>query len=265
MNTVITPRDAHERVFDIIFKEDELNWKNVLFDLVRSEGMDPWDINVSVLAERFLEMLNQLKKMDFRVSGKMVLAASLFLKIKSDKLLSDGIEGLDKLINGPAEFQEELLDEGSFEYEQYDINQFLNDQKSIIPRTPQPRERKVSVFDLVDALEAALDTDLKRQRVLSNIQQEIEVKAPTNVFDLSQRMNELQTSMKGFFTKKSKTKIYFHDLTPSQQKEDLVYTFMPLLHLENARVVDLLQEEHFGDIEVHIHDHKLDDTMPLQE
>lgn len=268
MNTVTTPRAAHDRVFDIIFKEDELNWKNVLFDLVRSEGMDPWDINVSNLAEKFLEMLNQLKEMDFRVSGKMVLAASLLLKVKSDKLLSDGIEGLDKLINGPGEFQEELLDDGGFEYEQYDINQFLNDQKSIVPRTPQPRERKVSVFDLVDALEQALETDLKRQRVLSNVQSdEVTLEAPKKVFDLTQKMTEMQSNIAGFFKKKSKTKVYFHDLAPSNSKEDLVYTFLPLLHLENARMVDLLQEEHFGDIEVHIHEHKLAEPVliPVDE
>jgi hypothetical protein len=39
----------------------------------------------------------------------MVLASSLLLKIKSDRLLLDGIAGLDDLINGPAE--EEFLDE----------------------------------------------------------------------------------------------------------------------------------------------------------
>ncbi|MCA9477765.1 MAG: segregation/condensation protein A [Nanoarchaeota archaeon] len=260
MNSVATPRDTQDRVFDIIFKEDELNWKDVLFDLVRSEGMDPWDINVSQLAEKFLDMLNKLKEMDFRVSGKMVLAASLFLKIKSDKLLSDGIEGLDKLINGPEEIQEDLLEDG-FEFEQYDINQFLNDQKSIVPRTPQPRERKVSVFDLVDALEQALETDMKRQRVLSNVHSDNEPEAPKKSFDLTKRMAAMQEQMSDFFKKKTKTKVFFHDLVPSKSKEDMVYTFLPLLHLENARVVDLLQEEHFGDIEVHIHDHKLDEVV----
>ncbi len=261
MNSVATTRDAHDRVFDIIFKEDDLNWKNVLFDLVRQEGMDPWDINVSTLAEKFLLMLNQLKEMDFRVSGKMVLAASLFLKIKSDQLLSDGIGGLDKLINGPGEFQEDLLEDG-FEYEQYDINQFLNDQKSIVPRTPQPRERKVSVFDLVDALEAALDIDMKRQRVLSNVKTDEELEAPKQVFDLSVKMEELQNTVTNFFTKKTKTKIFFHDLAPSQSKEDMVFTFLPLLHLENSRILDLMQEEHFGDIEVQIHDQKLSASLP---
>ena len=42
--------------------------------------MDPWDINVSVLAEKFLVMLNKLKEMDFRVSGKMVFLKMLLLK-----------------------------------------------------------------------------------------------------------------------------------------------------------------------------------------
>lgn len=256
MNTGALPVDAQERVFDIILKEDELNWRDMLFSLVREEGMDPWNIDVSKLSARFLSLLNKLKELDFRISGKMVLASSLLLKIKSDKLLLDDIQGLDRLINGPDEFQEDLLEDG-FEYEQYDLNAFLNDQKRIVPRTPQPRERKVSVFDLVDALEQALETDAKRQRVLSRVQQQDEqVTAPKRSFDLSKTMDEMQNTISKLLSKKT-TKIFFHDLTPSHEKEDLVYTFLPLLHLENQRKVDLIQEEHFGEIEVQIHHHKL--------
>lgn len=259
MNTAaaIQPSDSkaktQDKVFDIIFKEDELTWKDMIFDLVRQEGMNPWDIDVSRLAERFLKMLTELKQMDFRVGGKMVLASSLLLKIKSDKLLLDDIAGLDNLINGPEE--EEFLDEDG-EFEQFNLNAFLNDQKKLVPRTPQPRERKVSVYDLVDALEQALDLDLKRQRTLSRVKTEDDVRPPVNNFDLNETMNILQDRLKKIFMK-SKRKVFFDELLPSKEKTDMVYTFMPLLHLENQQKVHLLQEEHFGPIEVTIHQHKL--------
>jgi segregation and condensation protein A len=256
VSTVSNPKSSHEQVLDIVLKEDDLNWKDLIMDLVRSEGMDTWDIDVSLLAKRFLELLTELKEMDFRISGKMVLASSLLLKIKSDRLLLDGIAGLDNLINGQQE-EEYFPEEGdAFEYEQYDLQQFLNDQKKIVPRTPQPRERKVSVFDLVSALEQALDADAKRHRVMSKTRgEQEEVKAPKKVFDLSQTMESISTKLGKLFIKPT-TKIYFHDLTPGTGKQEMVYTFLPLLHLENARKVDLFQEDHFGPIEVQVKNRK---------
>jgi chromatin segregation and condensation protein Rec8/ScpA/Scc1 (kleisin family) len=48
-------------------------------------------------------MLKKLKEHDFRISGKIILAAALLLKIKSKHLLSSGIDNLDQLINGIQE------------------------------------------------------------------------------------------------------------------------------------------------------------------
>ena len=245
---------SQDRVFDIVFKQDDLNWKDMIYDLVRSEGMNPWDIDISRLAERFLVMLNKLKEMDFRVSGKMVLTSSLLLKIKSDQLMNGDLQDFDDLINGVQE--EEFLDEEASEFEQYDLNQFLNDQKKLVPRSPQPRERKVSVYDLVDALDAALRTDARRQSALASMRSEKEVEVPRKVFDLGETMERLQGQLKKLFTKKKST-VPFTDLLTSDTKEDKVFTFLPLLHLENHQKVNMLQKEHFGPIDVEIYHKKL--------
>jgi len=249
---IMNPQDE---VMKIVLQEDELNWKELMYNLVRQEGMDPWDINVSVLAEKFLRMLKELKEMDFRISGKMVLASSLLLKMKSEQLINEGIAGLDNLINGA---EEELLEEDGFEFEQQDLNQFFNEQKKIIPRTPQPRERKVSVFDLVSALEQALSQDLKRQRVLNATKDDEERirNAPKKSFDLSETMTKIQNQLNKLFVK-TKTKVYFTDLVMEDSKEAKVYTFLPLLHLENHQKVLMNQEEHFGPIEVLIYNKRL--------
>ncbi len=252
--TTATPlpdaRSSQEKVIDIVLKEDDLNWKELIYDLVRNENMNPWDIDVSLLAEKFISMLSKLREMDFRIGGKMVLTSSLLLKLKSDKLLLDDLQSFDDLINGTGSMEEDLFEDG-FEFEQTDINSFLNNQRKLVPRTPQPRERKVSVFDLVEALEQALETDVKRQRALSRVQIEETTVVPTKSFDLTETMNILQGQLRKMFTKK-KTKIYFHDLLAGQSKQDKVFTFLPLLHLDNQRKIDLLQKEHFGDIEVHV-------------
>jgi segregation and condensation protein A len=261
MNTVIQVRpeesfkQSHDKVVDIVFKEDDLNWKDLIYNLVSEEQMDPWNIDVSLLSQRFIKMLETLKEMDFRVSGKMILTSSLLLKLKSDNLMNDGLSALDNLINGEQEIFEDL-DDSSFEYEQYDLQQFLNDEKKLIPKTPQPRERKVSVFDLVNALEQALATDLRRQRVLSSQK----IKPQKNIlstpsFDLAIAMTSIQSRIRSFFSTKKKTTLFFSDLLPEHhQKHDSVYTFLPLLHLENQNKLLMEQEDHFGPIKLTLYD-----------
>ena len=57
--------------------------------------------------------------------------------------------------------------------------------------------------------------------------------------------------IKVFFSKDGKMKLYFKDLVgDGASKDDIVYTFIPLLHLSNQRKIDLGQEECFGPIEI---------------
>ena len=78
----IPEKQAYEdKVIEIVLSKDEVTWQSTLYELVRQEGMDPWDINVSLLAQKYIEMLQKLKEINFRVSGKMVLASAILLRL----------------------------------------------------------------------------------------------------------------------------------------------------------------------------------------
>ena len=82
--------EAHEKIFNVIFsKADEVTWQSIIYELVKSEQMDPWDIDISLLTQKYIEILRSLKEHDFRVSGKVLLAAAILLKIKSTKLVGE--------------------------------------------------------------------------------------------------------------------------------------------------------------------------------
>src|SRR3989339_1134937 len=125
--------DPHERIFSILFsKADEITWQTIIFDLVKTEQMDPWDIDVSILAQKYIDMLRTLKEHDFRVSGKVLLAAAILLKIKSNKLVGEDLSELDRLLIGVEEEMEELgFDEAA-------PAERLTEIPALIPRTPQP-------------------------------------------------------------------------------------------------------------------------------
>ncbi len=144
--------ENHEKIFEILFSKDEVTWQGLLYELVKTEQMDPWNINVSMLTKKYIEIIKKLKELDFRVSGKVLLAAAILLKIKSNRLLNEDLSEFDRLL---TESEEGLLEELDLEEEQ---NYRGNAEKPIlIPRTPQPRKRKVSIYDLMGALEKALE------------------------------------------------------------------------------------------------------------
>ncbi len=234
--------DPHEKIFSIIFsKADEITWQNIIYELVKSEQMDPWDINISIISQKYIGMLRALKEHDFRVSGKVLLAAAMLLKIKSTKLVGEDLSELDRLLIGVEEEMDDLgFEEGS------DI-QKIWEIPSLIPRTPQPRKRKVSIFDLVEALEKALE--VKKRRLLHSIPP-LSMEAPKKSKDITKIIKEVYGKIKTFFVGALKGRLTFSKLLPSESKEDKVHTFIPLLYLAQQNKIELVQETQFGDIEV---------------
>ena len=233
---------SEDRIFEILFKEDEVTWKAILIELVKSEQMDPWNIDISALAQKYVQMVRKLQQTDLRISGKVLLAAAILLRMKSDILLTDDIQAFDNMFNP---------DEESGLLEGLGIDQVQGavpyEKRKLIPRTPQPRSRKVSLNDLMDALQKALETNRKR---MLNVKLPQKMDVPKKTFDITALMRSVYGNITGFFLRKSGEKLYFHQIVPEDTREGKVLTFIPLLHLTNERKIDMDQQQHFGDIEI---------------
>ena len=251
--TTILPEgeSTNDRVLNILFESDDVTWKNIIFGLIQENQMNPWDLDVSVIAHKFLSMLKELKAMDFRVSGKIVLASAVLLKMKSDKLMDEEIAALENLI-ADTEEPFDLLEEFPLDYPE---EEFAAQKPRLVPKTPQPRKRKVSVYDLLEALEGALETDTKRPTKPKGMYKE--VKVPKNHHDISESIKEVYKRVNDHYST-SQERLTFTDILPSENKQDKVLTFIPLLHLDNQRKVDVLQETHFGEIGIHLLDQDAD-------
>ncbi|MBI2145055.1 hypothetical protein HYU18_01905 [Candidatus Woesearchaeota archaeon] len=198
-----------------------------------------------MLSKRYVQMLKKLKELDFRVSGKMVLAAAMLLKMKSNLLVGEEMAELDRLM---APQDEEAMNEGFYdELDQASYGQGAPEQyQPLLPRTPQPRKRKVSIYDLVISLQKALE--VRDRRVVRS--------TPRGTMAAPQRKVDMGALIGEVYDKVSKMvsggqKLTFTQLLPPEPtKEAKILTFMPLLHLANSdyRKIDLEQQEHFGEI-----------------
>ncbi len=234
-----------DRIFSLLVEQNEISWKAIIFDLIKTEQMDPWDVNISLLTQKYVERLHQLKEQDLKVGGKVLLAASILLRIKSNKLVGDDLDEFDRLIAGADMTQEQFYDELEQELARGE-EMGLKEEYELLPRLPQARRRKVSVYDLVKALEQALE--VKQRRVLHSMPPPLPL--PERKFDVTAALSTLFQRIRSLFSVHKK--LTFRELLPGETRQDKVYTFIPLLHLSNQQKIELEQTEPFGDIHIKI-------------
>ena len=226
-----------QQVMDLLLQQEEVSWKTILYDLVKTKQMDPWDINITLLTQEYIKIIKKMQEHDLRVSGKILLAAAFLLKMKSAHLIDNDLSNLDKLMNQTEDAEEELL--GLIETNPARSK----DKLPLIPRNPQPRNRKVSIHDLVQALQHALASKrriLARDRPVSFHMPKSKTAIITIIRDMYYKIV--------YYAKKEEKLTFSKLLPPSAGKKEKVYTFVPLLHLENEQKISTEQAAAFGEI-----------------
>ncbi len=229
-----------QQLVSLLLEQEDVTWKSIIYKLIETEEMDPWDVDVTLLTKRYIQVIRERQEHDFRISGKILLAAAFLLKIKSAYLIEHDIFNLDKLLNQTDELlnEEELFDDDGHREKQ---------QFTLIPRHPQPRTRKISVQDLVEALERAMKT---KRRILAQ-SRPVKFEVPTRKIDILGVIRELYFKIVHYSEQEKNGGLTFTRLLPPHPgKREKVYTFVPLLHLENEQKVETSQERPFEEIYV---------------
>ena len=230
-----------DQFFDLITGE-ELSWQAIIYDLIKTEQLDPWDIDIGLLADRYVEIISKLEEADFFVSSKVLLACSLLLRLKSEILINSYIQSLDDALYGKTE-------EKRYEIEKIIIDE--NDIPILVPRTPMSRHKKVTLMELMSALNKAINTENRRiKREIRGRQAEKNILTilPRGIqIPLKVRVKKIFEAVKAYIGT-GKTHVEFSRIAP--EKEEKLASFIPVLHLANSGKAHLWQEEHFGDIHI---------------
>ncbi|MSS74233.1 hypothetical protein EXS72_01180 [Candidatus Pacearchaeota archaeon] len=231
-------RVGQEQVQDMLFNDD-LGWQALIYDLINSEQLDPWDIDISILAQKYLSKIRELEEANFVISSKVLLAASLLLRLKSEILINRDLQLLDEAAYGKKEVK-------VYSQERIDLDE---DIPGLVLRTPLPRHKRVTLQELIKALSQAISTENRRiKRVLVMKQHELEahISLPRRLFNLQDKISEIYSKLKSVFSK-SDERIAFSQLS-SMNSEDKLMTFISLLHLDNQQKIWLEQDGHFEEI-----------------
>ena len=228
------------QIHDLLFNR-ELGWQEIIYDLINTEQLDPWDIDIIILTDKFLAKIQNFKGDNFFVSGKVLLAASLLIRIKSEILLDKYIKSIDEILFGKKETKKQV-------FERIELDEGIPE---LIPRTPLPRFKKVTLNELMESLNKAIITEnrrIKKEILNTNALRELSFSMPKKKFGVKDKIKEIYQNLFYHFEKNpGKKKIPFTELIGKDREERLI-SFLPLLHLDNQKKIWLEQENHFEEI-----------------
>ncbi len=206
------------------------------------------------VADKFLYELEKAKKLDLRISGRVLLYAAILVRMKSDIIaneifhftdtndsIGEDFEGFD------SEFDDKV--EGDFDlkngHETYNNSQYEREEDKFIKNLvlfPKKRVRRYTTLkDLIEELEKAERVRKRRKGTKFVLQDPFKVQHEER---LEKRIIEIEKILFKIFKKKGVVKL-------SEIRGDKVENYISILHLAFRKKVLISQEKVFeSDIEI---------------
>lgn len=204
----------------------------ILVNLARNGEIDPWNIDIVELTDKFLREVEVMERMDLRVSGRTLLYAAILLRMKSNILV--------EVEDAPEEFIDDYSD--NFEISDYPV-----------PSMPLRRlsHRPVTLEELLSELKKAEAIEERRLERFKNKKEERratikEVLSIAHEEDIESRVVKMRNLLDGLFEKEKQ--IQFSNLSVSLDRAGRVMAYLALLFLATKKEIWLDQEELFGEL-----------------
>ncbi|MCD6229700.1 MAG: segregation/condensation protein A [Candidatus Diapherotrites archaeon] len=239
--------ESNEKNPDLVTMIDEPTWKVILFDLVKKNNFNPWDINIVSLADAYMNKIQSLKKFDFHIPANAVLCASILLRIKSDIFKIDFKEEPSE---DPDASMFSMFDD-SFSMDETLLND-LTENTSVVPHLHAPKritKRKVTLTELVDAINDVLHRTRQPRKQPVNLEDELDFMDYFNAEEtetIEENVKNIYETVKKNVDNEGLTN--FSTIIESNEPEEKVSKFFPLLYLMNDNKINLWQDDFFGEI-----------------
>jgi len=220
-------------IIESLIEKDDASWQYILYDLVKNKEIDPWNIDIIHLTNKFLERIERMDRQGIYISSKVFLIAALLIRLKAEILL-ESLRKKEKKERGKVEERIEV--------------DFIPE---IIPKIPFERERKIRLDELIEALKRALKTEerrIKRNIIFHRAAMQIDFLFSYKSFDLEKKIREIYKAI--LEALKVREKIYFSELLRENTREEKIETFLSLIHLDFQKKIFLYQKDFLSDIEI---------------
>ena len=234
----------------------EVDGIEILVNMAKQGKIDPWNVDIVEVTDKYLTQLFQSKAQNLRLTGRTLLFAAILLKLKSNVL-----EGIDVLDFEPQDQIDELeySDELDYTEEYIPTNNVISIDEVLQRRTSVRlnHNRVVTLRDLIRQLEFYEMLDKKaslknaHERAKRRVQNYARL-SPDDIINLAHDeyiengVQRLRANLEEILNRQDK--IELTELTLLGM--DKVNAYISLLFLTVDSDYDLMQDEFYGDLYV---------------
>ncbi len=242
--------------------EEEVEPVEVLVQLAKSDEIDPWDIDIVEVTDKFLDALDEA---DLRTSGRALFYASVLLRLKSDAMLED-----DDPEPEPEPWEQAMVDGEEFEVPdpfatlEHEIDRRIERKRA--RGTPQTLDELVRElreaergswykesreYDTTDSPDThskgtqQLDYRSADQFRMDDEPSEEDVTGKTHTEDIEEVIDAVHTAVRKQYDQGRK-EVLFREVEGTGGSR--VQTYLGLLFLSHRGHVRLRQDDLFGDL-----------------
>lgn len=227
----------------------------IILDLVKLGKVDPWNIDIVDLYDKYMARIKELKLDNLRSVGKALYFSSTLLKIKSDIL--QGIS-IDDFNPQPEDFfDEDFMDDGDYEQLQFSTNNVVSFDEVLQRRTSVRlnRKRTVTLKDLIRhiqfyedldkkyAIKSALERKERRVRNYSKLKAS-EIKELAHDEYVEQIVEKMQQNLAQILSREEMIELRELCLLGFDRSS----AFIALLFLSREGEFDIYQKEFYGEL-----------------
>jgi len=217
--------------FDLNGVVSKPQWKIVLLELIESKKIDPWNIDLVVIADAFLKKVREMEQLDLLVQANVILAAAILLRYKSDYLQF-------------LQYQERMTD-----YLPADEPQLETEEvPQLVLSSRIPPKRQITLDELVEEMEKVIryeSDDRLSRRPKGGIDEIVDLQLRD--VDIEKRMEQVVARIKGSVDGEGWT-LFSRLVEKREDKNEIIYALMTVLHLTQKEMIDIRQDKLFGEI-----------------
>ena len=236
---------------------DQVDGIEILVGMAKSGKIDPWNVDIVDVTDKYLAHLFQMKAQNLRLTGRTLLFAAILLRLKSNVL-----EGIDvNQIEGIEEEHPEDFDfnDDPWDDEEINTNNVISLDEVLQRRTSirLNRSRMVNLKDLIKQLQFYEELDRKQSLKNAHERAKRRVRSyarltPDDIVNLAhdeyieKSVEVLHENLKRIF--ETQEKVELTTLTLLGLDKISAYIALLFLTAEPDSDVDLYQEEFYGEL-----------------
>ena len=237
----------------------ETDGVEILVNMAKTGKIDPWNIDIADITEKYFEHVIQMKSNNLKVTGRTILFLAILLKLKSNIL--EGIE-FEQFETQDVEYDDNFSDDWGDDIapvEQLPTNNVISLSEVLERRTSTRlnRNRVVTLQDLIKQLEfyEQLDKKLSLKNKLERAKRRVRSYASLSTEDIvnlahdeyiKESVDKLHENLIRIFEKEDKVNIN----TLTLLGLDKISVYVGMLFLSAESEYELEQDEFYSDVYV---------------